>query len=58
MKNIVVIGVGALGSRHLQSLVNLSKEDFKVYAVDPNQNSLDKAKDRSFLSKSLSLPPS
>jgi len=56
MKNIVVIGVGALGSRHLQSLVNLSKEDFKVYAVDPNQNSLDKAKDIYSVSKLKSSP--
>ena len=52
----MVIGVGALGARHLQSLVNLSKEDIKVYSVDPNKNSLDKANEIYSVSKLKGSP--
>lgn len=40
MYNIVVIGVGALGKRHLQSIMN-SKYDMKIYCIDPYEHALD-----------------
>lgn len=40
MNNIVVIGVGALGKRHLQSIMN-SKYDMKIYCIDPYEHALD-----------------
>lgn len=40
MYNIVVIGVGALGKRHLQSILN-SKYDLKIYCIDPDEHALD-----------------
>jgi hypothetical protein len=45
MKQIAIIGVGQLGSRHLQAL---AKCDFNVdlHIVDPNRNSLDIAEKR------------
>lgn len=36
MENIAVIGIGALGKRHLQSLMNL-KDDYSIYAVEVNK---------------------
>lgn len=40
MYNIVVIGVGVLGKRHLQSIMN-SKYDMKIYCIDPYEHALD-----------------
>lgn len=40
MYNIVVIGVGALGKRHLQSIMN-SKYDMEIYCIDPYEHALD-----------------
>jgi len=45
MKNIVIIGAGQLGSRHLQGLFNI-KTKFNVYVVDPSDMSLTTAKKR------------
>ncbi|WP_295723536.1 Gfo/Idh/MocA family oxidoreductase [uncultured Methanobrevibacter sp.] len=36
MKNIAIIGVGALGKRHLESMVNL-QEKYDIYAVEINE---------------------
>lgn len=45
MKNIVVIGAGQLGSRHLQALSNVSFQT-KIEVVDPFAASLDVARAR------------
>jgi len=45
MKNIVIIGAGQLGSRHLQGVLK-SPQDIQVYVVDPSRASLDIAKER------------
>ena len=45
MKRIAVIGVGQLGSRHLQG-IKKSKNELEIWAVDSNRASLDMAKDR------------
>lgn len=37
MKNIAIIGVGALGKRHLQSMVDL-KDECNIYAVEINED--------------------
>ena len=39
MKNIAVIGIGALGKRHLQSIYELD-DQYAIYAVDPNINEI------------------
>ena len=44
-KNIVIIGAGNLGSRHLQALA-LTEIPLNVYVVDSFQKSLDIAKQR------------
>lgn len=43
--NIAIIGVGQLGSRHLQGLAKSSKQ-FQISVVDPNKKSLIVAKQR------------
>jgi len=45
MKKIAVVGVGQLGSRHLQALAKLDFEA-KIYVVDPFEKSLSIAKSR------------
>ena len=45
MKRIAVIGVGQLGSRHLQG-IKKSKNELEIWAVDSNKASLDLAKER------------
>lgn len=45
MNNIVVIGVGNIGSRHLQALKKINLP-LKIYAIDPNSESLSIAKKR------------
>ncbi|WP_042705950.1 Gfo/Idh/MocA family oxidoreductase [Methanomicrobium mobile] len=42
-KNIALIGVGGIGSRHLQALTKL-KDDVNIWVVDPSSESIDKAK--------------
>ncbi len=44
MYNIVIIGSGKLGSRHLQSLANLNK-DCTIHVIDPSEESLKIAVD-------------
>lgn len=41
MKNIAVIGIGALGKRHLQSLLDL-KNEYNLFGVEAEQNALVK----------------
>lgn len=45
MKQILIIGAGQLGSRHLQGVLK-SELDFEVTVVDPNSSSLKIAKSR------------
>lgn len=42
MNNIAVIGLGGLGIRHFQAILNC-KEKINLYALDVSKNSLDKA---------------
>ena len=42
MKNIILIGAGQLGSRHLQALALLQKP-YSIYVVDPVEESLERA---------------
>lgn len=39
MNNIAIIGVGALGKRHLQSMIELQNE-YNIYAVEANEDML------------------
>ena len=41
MRNILLIGGGQLGSRHLQALKKVEKEDFRIFVMDPSPNSLE-----------------
>lgn len=45
MHNILIIGVGQLGSRHLQGAL-LSENELRITVVDPLEESLDIAKER------------
>lgn len=45
MMNIVIIGAGQLGSRHLQGLA-LIERPLNIYLVDPSENSLEVSKNR------------
>ena len=45
MTNVLVVGVGNIGSRHLQAL-GLINEKISVWAVDPNNSSIEIAKER------------
>ena len=36
MESIAIIGVGALGKRHLQSMVEL-QDQYQIYAVEINE---------------------
>jgi hypothetical protein len=45
MKNIVIIGAGQLGSRHLQGLLKL-KGEFSIFVIDPSDASLQTAENR------------
>lgn len=45
MNNLLLVGAGQIGSRHLQALANI-KVPFKLTVVDPDQSSLDRAKTR------------
>ncbi len=46
MINIVLIGAGKLGSRHLQALSQINLKDTNIFAVDLNESTLNLAKDR------------
>lgn len=43
---LVIIGAGQQGSRHLQSLAQLDKCQYQIFVFDPSQNSLDIAQQR------------
>ena len=43
--NLLIIGAGQLGSRHLQALAQLD-DKFSIYVLDPSEQSLDVAKQR------------
>ena len=45
MKNIVIIGAGELGSRHLQGVLK-SRGRFNVFVVDPSDSALQTANAR------------
>jgi hypothetical protein len=45
MSNLVVLGAGQLGSRHLQSIAQIPRAN-KIFVVDPAQASLDVAQSR------------
>lgn len=45
-KIVLLVGVGQLGSRHLQGLLK-SNYNLQIYVLDPNPSSLELAKDRS-----------
>ena len=45
MYNIAIVGVGQIGSRHLQGLVKSSKQ-FRIFLVDPSEKALAVAKQR------------
>ncbi|GAA6133774.1 hypothetical protein NBRC116188_05630 [Oceaniserpentilla sp. 4NH20-0058] len=45
MANILIVGAGQLGSRHLQSLASLDKQN-NIFVVDPSQDALEVAKSR------------
>ena len=44
--NILIVGAGELGSRHLQGILK-SKNKLNVFCVDPSESSLDTARSRS-----------
>ncbi len=46
MKNIVVIGAGNIGSRHIQALKKFTNCNLHIFVVDPNPNSIKTAKVR------------
>lgn len=43
--DLLIVGAGQLGSRHLQALARLDKK-FNIYVLDPSDQSLDVAKQR------------
>lgn len=43
--NILIVGAGALGSRHLQACLKINRP-CNIYVVDPSKDSLDIAKER------------
>lgn len=45
MNNIMIVGAGQLGSRHLQALCNLNNKN-RIFVVDPSRDSLEEAKYR------------
>jgi len=47
MRKVIIIGLGQIGSRHLQSLAQV-KTPLEIYGVDPSIESLDVAKQRFF----------
>lgn len=47
MNNIAIIGVGALGKRHLQSMIEL-KDEYTIYAVETNPDTVLKLEEEFF----------
>ena len=47
MKNLVIIGAGQIGSRHLQGLAKIN-DDLNITVIDPSSESLETAKERYF----------
>ncbi|KOO06684.1 Gfo/Idh/MocA family oxidoreductase [Vibrio hepatarius] len=45
MNNVLIVGAGQLGSRHLQALAQLDKK-FAIYVIDPSIKSLEIAQQR------------
>ena len=46
MKNLIIIGAGQLGSRHLQGVLKYNQEKLKIYVSDPSNDALLIAKER------------
>lgn len=46
MKNIVIVGSGQLGSRHLQGVLKYNKEKLDVYVIDPSKDALVASRER------------
>lgn len=46
-KNVVIIGGGELGSRHLQGVLKYKEELLKIFLVDPSEKSLELSRLRS-----------
>jgi len=46
MKNVIIIGAGQLGSRHLQGVLKYDKEKLSVYVSDPSNDALIISKER------------
>jgi len=46
MVNIVLVGAGKLGSRHLQAISQVKIKDTNIYVVDPSLPALDLARER------------
>jgi hypothetical protein len=46
MKNLIIIGAGQLGSRHLQGVLKYDKEELEIYVSDPSNDALLIAKER------------
>jgi len=47
MKNVIIIGAGQIGSRHLQGLAKIN-DDLNITVIDPSSESLKTAKERYF----------
>ncbi len=54
-RNLLIVGAGQLGSRHLQAFSNLSN-NYKISIVDPSVDSLKVAEDRYLESASTTSP--
>lgn len=46
MKNIIIIGAGQLGSRHLQGVLKYAKEPLCIFVSDPSDEALQTSKER------------
>lgn len=55
-ENILIVGAGQLGSRHLQSLSSLNREFYQITVVDPSHQSLETARERYNEVKNSSSP--
>lgn len=40
MNNVLVIGAGSVGSRHIQSLLCVPKKDINIYVIEPSKKSI------------------
>jgi hypothetical protein len=46
MKNIIIIGAGQLGSRHLQGILKYTKVPLSIYVSDPSEAALQTSRER------------